>query len=188
MFASNQNYTIESFKRDVRMIRTAQDKHGDYFKILRDIPKGVKSYAKKKARLQTLLVTRSAKIENNILTLEKVINGVVYRVIPIPDSIAMVAIAAVHKSIGHQSVSQLIKHAQRHFEIQKLKEKMEKFVGKCIKCTLMKGGSNLKLKMSATPLPQDIYTVILADEVVRTIRNKPLKYIIAMEGLSSFVT
>ena len=188
MFASKQDHTIESFKRDAKRIRAAQEKHGDYSKILRDIKKGVTSYAKKKARLQTLLVTRSAKIENGILTLEKVINGTTYRVIPIPDAIAMEAISAVHKSIGHQSVHQLVKHAQRHFEMPKLKERMEKFVGKCIKCTLMKGGSGLKRKMLPVPLPKEMYTVILADEVVRTIRNKPLKYIIAMEGLSSFVT
>ena len=52
----------------------------------------------------------------------------------------------------------------------------------------MKGGSNLKLKQAPVPVPKEMFTVILADEVVRTIRNKQLKFIIAMEGVSSFVT
>ena len=188
MFANKQNHTIETFKKDTKLIRTAQEKHGDYAKLFRDIGRGVTSYAKKKARLQTLLVTRVAKIENGILTIEKVINGVTFRVIPLPDNIAMIAVAAVHKSIGHQSVNQLVKHAQRHFEIQKLKEKVESYVGKCVKCTLMKGGGSVKFKMSPVPLPKEMFRTILADEVLRNVRNKQLKYIIAMEGLSSFVT
>ena len=188
IFANNQNHTIETFKKDTRAIRASQEKHGDYAKLFRDIAKGVTSYAKKKAKLQTLLVTRAARVENNILTIEKEINGVSYRVIPLPNNIAMNAIAAVHKSLGHQSVNQIVKHAQRHFEIQKLKEKVEEFVGKCVKCTLMKGGGKAKLKMAPVPLPKDMFRTILADEVLRNVRNKSLKYIIAMEGLSTFVT
>ena len=189
IFARNQNHTIESFKKDVGKIRRAQESNGDFLRLFRDIPKGITSYAKKKARLQTLLVTRSAKIENGILTLEKQLpTGMTIRVIPLPDTIAMEAIAAVHKTIGHQSAHQIAQHMQRHFEVGKLKEKVERFVSKCVKCTLMRGGQSQRPKMAPVPLPKDMFTVILADEVHRTVRNKPLKYVIAMENLSTFIT
>ena len=184
-----QKHTVTTFKKDYELIAMHQKRDSNFRRLLEDIPLGVVSYAKKKAKLGTMLLNRKASVENGILYLMRNIDGIEYKVIPLPDSIAMTAVAAVHKTIGHQSMLQLHRHLQRHFDIAKPKEKIQKLVSKCIKCALMKGTKNLKkIKMDPVPLPKDLFRTVLADEVTRNIRNTNVRFVIAMEGVSQFVT
>ena len=63
------------------------------------------------------------------------------------------------------------------------------FVDSCVRCSLEKGGSNFqKKRMKPVPLPEDMFTTIVMDEMVRNVKGESVKFLVAMEGLSQFVT
>ena len=182
-------YTVEQFLSQNNFIADLQLRCRDLKSIRNAIQNNKVSFPKRQQRLHTLLVTRNAILDNNILKLDKIIDGVTYKVIPLPPSAAILAISAVHNTIGHQSVNQLLKQTVRLFQFENMRSKIQDFAAKCLKCTLLKGGGNPNIKISqkAVPLANDFYQTILVDEVTRTFRNKTIKFLLAMESLSGFM-
>ena len=187
---SSMRYTLQQLLNDKDLLIDLQNRCRDLRSLRQSIQQGKVSYPKRLQRLHTLLVTRNAKLENDIIKIDKIIDGVTYRVIPLPPSGSVIAIAAIHNTIGHQTVSQLMQQTQRVFQFDDLKRKIQNFAEKCLKCTLLKGGGNPynRLNQKPVPLPQDFYQTILVDEVTRTFKNKNIKFLLAMESLSGFIT
>ena len=184
-----ERLTLKELLNNSKFLLSLQLQDKDLKMLHRDLLAGRVSYPKRQQRLQNKLETRNAKIENGVIKLDKYIDGVKYRVIPLPGHCAIVAIQAIHKTIGHQSVTQLQKQAVRYFEIPKLNQKVKLFAEKCSKCCLYRGSSGYKRdKMKPVPLPNDLYTTILVDEVTRTYKGKNIKFLLAMEAVSGFIT
>ena len=111
------------------------------------------------------------------------------RVIPIPESVSFVVISVVHNTVGHGSITQMVKQVSKYFHFEKLRDRVKEFVDRCVKCTLHKGGqSHRNPQQKPVPLPKDFHKVILVDEVTRTFRGKTIKFFVAMEAISSFIT
>ena len=170
------------------LILKLQLKDKVFKRLYRDLGLNVLSYAKTDQKLQTLLKTRNAKIERGYICIDKNIDGIIYRVIPLPSQYAILAITAVHNTIGHSSAAQLYKHTIRYFQIEKLREKISQFVKNCVKCTLLRGGGGYnRMEQKPVPLPKSLYHTILVDEVTRTFRGTNLKFLLGMEALSGFI-
>ena len=172
-----------------KLLWSIQSTDKRYCQLKNDIKKGRTSYPKKRTPMQTLLEKRKAKIDQGVLYLERTNQGVTRTVIPIPDKHAAEIVMVVHRAVGHGSVSQTVKQVLRHFEFPKPKEVVENALKHCIKCALLKGSSSYKKdKMKPVPLPADMFKTILVDEITRTIRNQPVKALIAIEAVSGFMT
>ena len=170
------------------LIRSLQSKDKILFRLHRDLLQGVLNYPKSDQRLQTLLETRRAKIENGYLRIDKVIDGLTYRVIPLPKEYGLIAINAIHNTFGHMSITQMSKHVARHFQFENQKEAVRNFVQNCIKCTLLRGGTGYdRLDRKPVPVPTQFYQSILVDEVTRTFKGKVTKFMLGMEALSGFM-
>ena len=184
------NYSVPELLNDTDFIINLQNKDPTLRSLRNGILQKKTSYPKRQQKLQTLLVNRSADISKGYIQLDRVIDGITYRVIPLPPSAAIIAISAVHNSIGHQSVTQILKQTCRIFQFDSMRSKIQLFVSKCLKCTLLKGGNApyLRTKQKPVPLPSNFYQTILIDEVTRTFKGKNIKFLIAMESLSGFIT
>ena len=184
------NYNVHELLNDVDFIINLQNKDPTLKSLRHGLIQKKTSYPKRQQKLQTLLVNRSADIKKGYIQLDRVIDGITYRVIPLPPSAAIIAISAIHKTIGHQSVTQILKQTCRIFQFDSMRTKIQNFVSKCLKCTLLKGGQApfLRTKQKPVPLPSNFYQTILVDEVTRTFRGKNIKFLMAMESLSGFIT
>ena len=170
------------------LIRSLQGKDKILNRLHRDLMQGVLNYPKSDQRLQTLLESRQAKIENGYIRIDKVIDGLTYRVIPLPKQYGLIAITSVHNTFGHMSITQMAKHVARYFQFENQKEAVKNFVQNCIKCTLLRGGVGYnRLDRKPVPVPTAFYQTILVDEVTRTFKGKVTKFLLAMEALTSFV-
>lgn len=179
---------LENLMNDSERLKILQDQVVDLRMLKRGLKAGIVSFPLKQQRLQTLLVTRNAELIDGVVWIDKVIDGVVHRVIPVPNSAAQVVINAVHNTIGHTSATQIIKQVSRHFQFEKIREQVKSFTDRCVKCVLHRGGGKYeKDKMKATPLPTKMHQTILVDEIMRTFRNENIKMLIAMEALSGFI-
>ena len=170
------------------LIKNLQSKDKIYHRLHRDLLQGVLNYPKSDQRLQTLLETRQARIENGYIKIDKVIDGLTYRVIPLPKQYGLIAITAVHNTYGHMSITQMAKQVARHFQFENLKDAVRTFVQNCIKCTLLRGGTGYnRLDRKPVPIPSAFYQSVLVDEVTRTFKGKVTKFLLAMEALTGFV-
>ena len=180
-------WTMRELLESPRELRAMQSDSKDLRAIRKGLEVGRKSYPKKLQRLQTMLESRNARLEEGVVYLDKTTGGVTRKVIPIPDCHAMKVVAAVHRTVGHGPVTQTVQQVQRYFEVAKPKEKVEKLIKQCIKCALLKGGANYKRQQKAVPTPSDMFRSVLADEITRNIRGTPVKMLIAMEAMSQFM-
>ena len=183
-----KNIKLRELLESSELILNLQLKDKVLKRLHRDLGHNVLSYAKTDQKLQTLLKTRNAKIERGYICIDKNIDGVTHRVIPLPSQYGILAITAVHNTIGHTSAAQLYKHTTRYFQVDKLREKVTNFTKNCVKCTLLRGGGGYnRIEQKPVPLPRTIYHTILVDEVTRTFRGITLKFLLGMEALSGFI-
>ena len=181
-------YKLRTILEDSNFITTLQNEDKDLRRLRRDLKNEILQYPQKDRRLQTLLEVRNAKIQNNYIQIDKIIDGVVYRVIPLPSKYSLYAISAVHNTVGHSSATQLQKQVARYFQFDHLKDHVKKFTDSCIKCILLKNGPNYKNPdQKPVPIPDRFYVTILVDEVTRTFRGKNFKFLMGMEALSGFI-
>lgn len=179
---------MRTLLEDTRFLSELQNRDKILFQLRKGLENNVVSFDKKKRRLLTYLEGRNAKLEKNIIVVDRVIDGVTHRVVPLPEEGAMIAISATHNTVGHTSLNQLYKQVQRHFDFPKMKEKVERFSNWCVKCVLHRGGGGFeKSKQKPVPIPTRFYETIIVDEVTRTFRGETIKLFVAMEALSNFM-
>ena len=180
---------LEKLLDDHKLLWTMQSADKRFCQLKKDIQKGRTSYPKKRTPMQTLLEKRKAKVVDGVIYLERNNQGVVRTVIPIPAQHAPEVVMVVHRAVGHASISQTVKQVLRHFEFQKPKEVVENALKHCVKCALLKGSTSYsKETMAPVPLPKDMFRTILVDEITRSIRQQPVKALIAIESVSGFMT
>ena len=185
----NTRFRLESLLEDYEALEVLQMKCADLRKVKRALIDGVVNFPKHEARLQKVLDEEKAELVNNVIYVTKDVEGVARRVIPLPPQSAPIAIAATHETVGHRSKNQLMMQVRVNFTFQKLKEMVSTFVDSCVRCSLEMGGSNyVKRKLKPIPLPDDLFTTIVMDEMVRTVKGESVKFMVAMEGISQFVT
>ena len=182
------HYRLRELLDNADLLRSHQDREPNLRILRRELENGRVSFPKSQQKLQTLLESKQAKIENGVITIDKIIDGVTYRVIPLPKSAADIAIGAAHNTMGHASNNQLYRLVQRHFSIENLKERTKWFSDRCARCVLHRGaGQFRKLNQKPVPVPQRLYETILVDEITRTFRGKTIKFFMAMEAISGFI-
>ena len=181
-------YSLRTFIEDKQKLMELQSADRILCQLRKGLENNVVSFDKKKRRLLTFLEGRNAALEQGVIIVDRVIDGVTHRVIPLPEEGAMIAISATHNTVGHTSKTQLYKQVQRHFDFPKMKEKVERFSNWCVKCVLHRGGGGFeKEKQKAVPIPNRFYETIIVDEVTRTFRGETVKLFVAMESLSNFM-
>ena len=181
-------YRLREFLENTRLIKELQSKDDTLRILRRELDNGRVSFPKSQQKLQTLLENREARVENDIITIEKVIDGVSYRVVPLPKSAADIAIGAAHNTMGHASGNQLYRLVQRHFSFEGLKDRAKWFSDQCARCVLHRGsGHYRKLNQKPVPIPDRLYETILVDEVTRTFQGQTFKFFLAMEAISGFI-
>ena len=182
------HYRLREFLDDHKMLQKLQSEDSNLRILRRELENGRVSFPKSQQKLQTLLESKQAKVQNGVISIEKVIDGVTYRVIPLPPSAATLAISAAHNTMGHASNNQLYRLVHRHFSIEGLKEKTKWFSDRCARCVLHRGaGQFRKMNQKPAPVPTRLYETILVDEVTRTFQGVNIKFFIAMEALSGFL-
>ena len=188
-FAEVRKMQLQQFLLQQQIIQQLQDRDPVLRRLRQGLEQNRVSYPQKQQVLQTLLETKRAKLENGIIKIDKYTDGVRSRVIPIPESVSFVVISVVHNTVGHGSITQMVKQVSKYFHFEKLRDRVKEFVDRCVKCTLHKGGQgHLRSQQKPVPLPEDFHQVILVDEVTRTFRGQTIKFFVAMEALSSFIT
>ena len=188
-FKNERKMHLKEFLSQKQIIQNLQDRDPILRRLRQGLERGRTSYPQKQQVLQTLLETKRAKIEDGVIKIDKYTDGVVSRVIPIPETVSFVAISVVHNTVGHGSTTQMIKQVSKYFHFEKLRDRVKEFVDRCVKCTLHKGSQNFnKLNQKPVPVPDDFYKVVLVDEVTRTFRNRTVKFFVAMEALTHFMT
>ena len=185
----NTRFRLETLLQDTKVLEVLQMKSADLRKLRKAIETGAVNFPKHELRLQRMLDDENAELINNVIYVTKSVEGVERKVIPLPPQSAPIAIAATHETVGHRSVSQLIIQVRVNFSFPRVKEMVTAFVDSCVRCSLEKGGSNhQKKKMTPVPLPEDMFTTIVMDEMVRHAKGESVKFLVAMEGISQFVT
>ena len=185
----NTKYRLESLLNDPTVLEVLQMKSAELRKLRKAIEEGVVNFSKKDEKFQRMLDEDKAELVDNVIYLTKTVEGVARRVIPLPPQSAPIAIAATHETVGHRSVSQLVLQVKINFHFPKIREMVVAFVDSCVRCSLEKGGSNFaKKKLKPIPLPESMFTTIVMDEMVRCVKGETVKFMVAMEGLSQFVT
>ena len=180
-------YRLETLLKDTVVLQVLQMKSPDLRKLRRAIENGVVNFPKQEARLQRMMDDENAVLINGVIHITKVVEGVERRVLPLPPQSAPIAIAATHETVGHRSFTQLLLQVKVNFSFPRMREMVAAFVDSCVRCSLVKGSSNfVKTKMKPVPVPEDIYTTILMDEMVRTYKSESVKFMVAMEGASQF--
>ena len=181
-------YTLRTLLEDSEFLLQEQMKDKNLRQLYNGLIDGVVSFPKSKQPLQTLLETRRAKIENGYIRIDKVIDGVIHRVIPLPNSTAVIAIGATHNTFGHTSLTQLTKQVQKHFQFEHIKQKVKDFSLWCAKCALHQGGGKfISTNQKPVPIPPRFYHTLICDEVTRTFKGVVIKFMIAIEALSGFM-
>ena len=185
----NRRLNLRSLLDDHRALAAMQAKSPDLRKIRRGLEDGRVNYPKHEARLQKMIEDEQAQLSKGVISILKYVNGQPTRLIPLPQVAAPIAIAAIHQTYGHRSVTQITKHFLRHFQMPKVRQMVEAFTNNCVKCCLERGAGNYQRKqMKPAPLPEGFFRTILMDEMTRTYRGKTVKFVVAMEGLSNFTT
>ena len=181
--------TLRSLLDDSELLWQMQSADKKLRQLRKDIRQGRTSYPKKRTPMQTLLEKRKAQVIKGVIHLEKINQGAIRLVIPIPDEHASEVVMVVHRAVGHGTITQTVKQVQRHFEVSKPREVVENTLRHCIKCALHKGsGAYAKAKMKAVPMPSDMFKTLMVDEITRSVRGKSLKALVAMEAVSGFIT
>ena len=183
-----KRFNLRTLLDDHRALAAMQDKSADLRKVRRGLEEGRVNYPKHEARLQKMIEDDQAQLKNGVITVWKPINGKPTELIPLPQIAAPIAIAAIHQTVGHRSVTQITKHFLRYFLMPKARQMVEAFTNNCVKCCLERGSGNYQRKeMKPVPLPEGFFQTILMDEMTRTFRNKgTVKMVVAMEALSNF--
>ena len=184
----NTRFRLETLLEDAKVLEVLQMKSADLRKLRKALETGAVNFPKHESRLQRMLDDEGAVLVNNVIYVTKTIEGVERKVVPLPPQSAPIAIAATHETVGHRSVNQLIIQVRVNFAFPRIKEMVTAFVDNCVRCSLEKGGSNFhKKKLAPVPLPENMFTTIVMDEMVRHGKGESVKFLVAMEGLSQFV-
>ena len=185
----SRRYNLRTLLDDHEAIAALQEKCADLRKVRKGLKAGRVNYPVHEARLQRMVEQQQAKLQNGVLKLWTRLAGEPIWLIPLPPCAGPIAIAAVHETLGHRSANQIAKQVMRHFLFPKIREMVSAFVDSCVRCSLERGGGNLqRQKMKPVPLPEEFFTTILIDEMTRTFRGQNIKLVIAMEGVSQFMT
>ena len=185
----NTKYTLESLLNDKEVLEVLQSKSSDLRKLRKALEEEVVNFPKHEARLQRMMDDEKAELVDGVIYITKDVEGQPRPVIPLPLQSAPIAIAATHETVGHRSLSQLVLQVKVNFHFPNIKDMVAAFVDNCVRCSLQKGGGNyVKKKMKPVPLPEDMFTTIIMDEMVRTFKKETVRFLVAMEGISQFVT
>ena len=184
------NLKLDDLLNSREILRELQLKCPDLRKMRKALDKGQVNFQKRDARLTRMKEDENARVVNDVIYLTKEIDGIKREVIPMPLQSAPIVIAATHATVGHRSPDQLTKQVKRHFWFQKMKDMVTAFTDNCVRCCLEKScNSNFKKsKLTPVPVPRDVFTTILIDEMVRTFKGQSIKIVVAMEAVSQFVT
>ena len=181
-------YTLRTLLEDSNFILQEQLKDRLLRQLYNGLIDNIVSFPKSKQPLQTLLETRRAKIENGYIRIDKVIDGNIHRVVPLPNETSIIAIGATHNTFGHTSLTQLTKQVQKHFQFDHIKQKVRDFSLWCAKCALHQGGGGfISTNQKPVPIPPRFYHTLICDEVTRTFKGVVIKFMIAIEALSGFM-
>ena len=181
-------YRLESLLQDTKALEVLQMKSPDLRKLRRALEEEVVNFPKHEMRLQRMLDDENAELYRGVVYLTKMVDGVARKVIPLPPQSAPIAIGATHETVGHRSITQLVKQVLVHFWFPKAKEMITAFVDSCVRCSLERGGGKFLKKMKPVPVPEQLYTTIVMDEMVRSVKTESVRFMVAMEGLSQFIT
>ena len=183
-----RRFDLRTLLNDRRALAAMQEKSSDLRKVRKGLEEGRVNYPKHEARLQKMIEDDQAQLTDGVLTVLKFINGAPTRLIPIPQVAAPIVIAAIHQTVGHRSINQILKHFLRYFVMPKARQMVEAFTNNCVKCCLERGSGNFQRKeMKPVPLPEGFFRTILMDEMTRTFSNKgTVKMVVAMEAMSNF--
>ena len=185
----SRRYNLRALLDDFDALAVLQEKSADLRKVIKGLKSGRVNYPGHEARLQRMIEIEEAKLDNGVLKLLKRQSGEPVWVIPVPPVAGPIIIAAVHETVGHRSINQIFRQVSRYFYFPKIREMVTAFVESCVRCSLERGGGNhTRQKMKPVPLPEEFFTTILIDEMTRTFRGKTLKIVLAMEGMSQFIT
>ena len=184
----NTRYRLETLLQDNQALEVLQMKSPDLRKLRRALEEEVVNFPKHEMRLQRMLDDENAELVQGVIYLTKTVEGVSRKVIPLPPQSAPIAIGATHETVGHRSVTQLAKQVMVNFWFPKAKEMVAAFVDNCVRCSFERGGGKFVKKMKPVPIPEQLYTTIIMDEMVRSYKTESVRFMVAMEGLSQFVT
>ena len=140
------------------------------------------------AKARTLLHTLGAKLtENHILWYPRQIGLEEAMVIPLPAESADVAFGVIHNTYGHRSATQLYQFMRRHFDLPNARQWVVSYSRRCAECAQHgRNKTRMPIPSRAIPEPTRPGEVVYADEVQRTYKGRPLKFLFVTDGLTRY--
>ena len=140
------------------------------------------------AQARTLLHTLKAQLtDNQILWYQKQIGLEECMIVPVPAEAADLAVATVHNQYGHRSATQMYQFLRRHYDLPNARTWVVSYLKRCPDCAQhSKGRTRKPIPSRAIPEPQSPGEVLYADEITRTHKNKPLKFMFITDALTRY--
>ena len=177
---------IEELLRNASIIRAWQQSDKHLREALRCITEKQDPHS---APVSTLLHHHKAYIDDNgILRRDVHIKTSTHRLIILPSNkhIHRNLVDAIHTSKGHSTKTSLQSELKRLFHSVGLEQAIDRKVKACPGCCLLRQPRNIHKTFKSTPIPEHIGEVILVDEIHRTFRSKPYKFLFASDCLSRY--
>ena len=95
-------------------------------------------------------------------------------------------IDSIHTSKGHSTKTSFQAELKRLFHSPGIEHELSRKIRACPGCCLLRQPRNTPKTFKATPIPSHIGEVILVDEIHRTFKSKPFKFLLASDCLSRY--
>ena len=92
----------------------------------------------------------------------------------------------LHSTKGHSTKVSFQNELKRLFHAPGIDQELDRKIKNCPGCMLIRQPRNTPRTFKATPIPNHIGEVILVDEIHRTFRSKPIKFLLASDCLSRY--
>ena len=140
------------------------------------------------AQARTLIHTLKAQLtDNQILWYQKQIGLEECMIVPVPAEVADLAVASVHNQYGHRSATQMYQFLRRHYDLPNARTWVVSYLKRCPDCAQhSKGRTRKPIPSRAIPEPQFPGEVLYADEITRTHKNKPLRFMFITDALTRY--
>ena len=136
---------------------------------------------------RTLMRTKKAFLEDNILKVSTFKNGRRFDLIVLPTEITENLFYILHNTIGHNSFSAFKTEFYRLFFVSNSERILKRKHAECIQCQAFARQPRLIKSLKNIPIPETIGEQLLLDEFSRqSLKNEPWRFVFVTESLSRF--
>ena len=177
---------LEELLRNISIIKEWQNSDKHIREAIRCLNEKQDAHS---APVKTILHNQKGYLdEQGVLRRDVHIKTFTYQLIILPNDrfIHKNIIDSIHTSKGHSTKSSFQSELKRLFHVPGIEHELSRKIKACPGCCLLRQPRNTPRSFKATPIPSHIGEVILVDEIHRTFKSKPVKFLLASDCLSRY--